>query len=63
MVWVIGCPCWFHRSCSLWLAREMDPRTVSRKAMRDRVNRYMTTVFRAEPLDPTLVDYDDDLTW
>ena len=41
----------------------MDPRTVSRKAMRDRVNRYMTTVFRAEPLDPTLVDYDDDLTW
>lgn len=48
----------------IWIEHDlMDPRTVSRKAMRDRVNRYMTTVFRAEPLDPTLVDYDDDLTW
>ena len=48
----------------IWVEHDlMDPRTVSRKAMRDRVNRYMTTVFRAEPLDPTLVDYDDDLTW
>lgn len=48
----------------IWVEHDlMDPRTVSRKAMRDRVNRYMTTVFRAKPLDPTLVDYDDDLTW
>jgi len=48
----------------IWIEHDlMDPRTVSRKAMRDRVNRYMTTVFRAEPLDPTLIDYDDDLTW
>ncbi len=48
----------------IWVEHDlMDPRTVSRKAMRDRVNRYMTTVFRAEPLDPSLVDYDDDLTW
>ncbi len=48
----------------IWIEHDlMDPRTVSRKAMRDRVNRYMTTVFRAEPIDPTLVDYDDDLTW
>lgn len=48
----------------IWVEHDlMDPRTVSRKAMRDRVNRYMSTVFRAEPLDPTLVDYDDDLTW
>ncbi len=48
----------------IWIEHDlMDPRTVSRKAMRDRVNRYMKTVFRAEPLDPTLVDYDDDITW
>lgn len=48
----------------IWVEHDlMDPRTVSRKAMRDRVNRYMTTVFRAKPLDPTLVDYDDELTW
>lgn len=48
----------------IWVEHDlMDPRTVSRKAMRDRVNRYMTTVFRAEPLDPSLMDYDDDLTW
>lgn len=48
----------------IWVEHDlMDPRTVSRKAMRDRVNRYMSTVFRAEPIDPTLVDYDDDLTW
>ena len=48
----------------IWIEHDlMDPRTVSRKAMRDRVNRYMITVFRAEPLDPSLVDYDDDLTW
>ncbi|MEG1808941.1 MAG: 2-hydroxyacyl-CoA dehydratase family protein [Oscillospiraceae bacterium] len=48
----------------IWVEHDlMDPRTVSRKAMRDRVNRYMTTVFRAQPLDPSLVDYDDDITW
>ncbi len=48
----------------IWIEHDlMDPRTVSRKEMRNRVNRYMQTVFRAEPLDPTLVDYDDNLTW
>ncbi|MFQ9053587.1 MAG: hypothetical protein ACLR5H_10970 [Oscillospiraceae bacterium] len=31
----------------------MDPRTVSRKTMRDKVNEYMRTVMRAEPVDPT----------
>jgi hypothetical protein len=41
----------------------MDPRTVSRKAMRDAVNKYMSTVFREEPLDPTYLDYSDELTW
>ena len=41
----------------------MDPRTVSRKTMREAVNNYMINVFREKPLDPTLVDYEDALTW
>ena len=48
----------------IWVEHDlMDPRTVSRKSMRDSVNKYMTTVFREEPLDPTYVDYSDELTW
>lgn len=48
----------------IWVEHDlMDPRTVSRKSMRDKVNRYMTTVFNEKPLDPSLVDYDDDITW
>ena len=38
----------------------MDPRTVSRRTMRDKVNSYMTTVMRAEPVDPSLVEFEDD---
>lgn len=48
----------------IWVPHDlMDPRTVSRKTMREAVNKYMTNVFREEPLDPTLVDYEDNLTW
>ena len=48
----------------VWVPHDlMDPRTVSRVAMRDAFNKYMTNVFREEPLDPTLVDYEDPLTW
>ncbi len=48
----------------IWLEHDlMDPRTVSRKTMRAKVNEYMRTVMRAEPVDPTLVDFEDDLTW
>ena len=39
----------------------VDPRTVSRKTMRDKVNEYMRTVMRAEPVDPTLLDFDDEI--
>ena len=38
----------------------MDPRTVSRKNMRGKVNEYMRTVMRAEPIDPTLEEFDDE---
>ena len=36
-----------------------DSRTVSRQNMRDCVNQYMSIVLNEEPLDPTLVSFDD----
>ena len=48
----------------LWVDHDlMDPRTVSRKDMRAKVNEFMRTVMRAEPVDPSLVDFEDDTTW
>ncbi len=48
----------------IWLEHDlMDPRTVSRKTMRSKVNEYMRTVMRAEPVDPSLVDFEDDISW
>ena len=45
----------------IWIEHDlMDPRTVSRRTMRDKVNSYMTTVMRAEPVDPSLVEFEDD---
>ncbi|MEE1353738.1 MAG: 2-hydroxyacyl-CoA dehydratase family protein [Acutalibacteraceae bacterium] len=47
-----------------WVEHDlMDPRTVSRKDMRSKVNEFMRTVMHAEPTDPTLIDYNDDTTW
>ena len=47
----------------IWIEHDlMDPRTVSRKTMRDKVNEYMKTVMRAEPVDPTLLDFDDEIS-
>ena len=48
----------------IWIPHDlMDARTVSRREMREALNKYMTNVFRQEPLDPTLVDYEDNLAW
>lgn len=48
----------------IWIPHDvMDPRTVSRREMREAFNKYMTTVFREEPLDPTLLDYEDKFSW
>ena len=48
----------------LWCSHDlMDPRTVSRKDMRATVNEFMRTVMKAEPVDPSLVDFEDDTTW
>jgi benzoyl-CoA reductase/2-hydroxyglutaryl-CoA dehydratase subunit BcrC/BadD/HgdB len=48
----------------LWCSHDlMDPRTVSRKDMRAEFNEFMRTVMKAEPVDPSLVDFEDDTTW
>ena len=48
----------------IWIEHDlMDPRTVSRKTMRGKVNEYMRTVMHAEPVDESLVDFNDDTTW
>ena len=40
-----------------------DCRTISRRDMRNIVNNYMSVVVGEEPLDPTLVDFDDSEAW
>ena len=46
----------------IWIPHDlMDPRTVSRRQMRDKVNEFMRTVMHAEPVDPTLVDFEDEI--
>lgn len=40
-----------------------DCRTISRRDMRNTINKYMTVVLNEVPLDPTLVDFDDSLAW
>ncbi|MBO6196471.1 MAG: 2-hydroxyacyl-CoA dehydratase [Butyrivibrio sp.] len=48
----------------LWCSHDlMDPRTVSRKDMRSEFNEFMRTVMKAEPVDPSLLDFEDDTTW
>lgn len=48
----------------IWVEHDlMDPRTVSRRDMRSKVNNYMVNVFQEEPLDPSLVEFEDDMTW
>lgn len=40
-----------------------DHRTISRSDMRKEVNQFMTSVMQEEPLDASLLDYDDELAW
>ncbi len=48
----------------IWVRQDlMDPRTISRREMRDQVNKYMQTVLQEEPLDASLLDFEDDLAW
>ena len=41
----------------------MDCRTISRRDMRRQVSAYMSSVLREEPVDPTLIDFDDSEAW
>lgn len=41
----------------------MKPEDASRREMRAEINRYMRTVLREEPVDITLEDIDDSLSW
>ncbi len=48
----------------IWVQQDlMDPRTISRRDMREQVNKYMTTVLQEKPVDESLVDFDDTLAW
>ena len=49
---------------AFWLPHALpDSRTVSRAEIRNAINDYMTTVMHEEPLDPSLLDFDDSMTW
>ncbi len=54
-----------QRGIKMCIVRQdlMDPTSISRKDMRRDVNVFMQNVMGEEPLDPTLVDFDDDLSW
>ena len=41
----------------------MDPTSISRREMRGDVNVFMQAVMNETPLDPSLVDFDDDESW
>ena len=48
----------------IWVGHDlMDPRVVPRANTRDDVNRYMRSVLREEPLDPSLEEVDDAISW
>ena len=40
-----------------------DKRNVSRAEIRSIINDYMTTVMQEEPLDPSLLEFDDSMSW
>ena len=49
---------------AFWIPHALpDSRTVSRMEIRRMINDYMTTVMHEEPLDPSLLDFDDSMTW
>lgn len=49
---------------AIWMPHALpDSRTVSRAEIRRIINDYMTTVMHEEPLDPSLLDFDDSMTW
>ncbi len=48
----------------MWVQQDLlDPTTISRRDMREQVNKYMTAVLNEKPLDESLLDFDDSLSW
>ncbi len=48
----------------IWVNHDlMDPRVISKQSIRDDVNRYMRSVMREEPVDPSLEVIDDAKSW
>ncbi len=48
----------------IWVSHDLfDARVISRQGIRDQINRYMRTVFKEEPLDPTLEVINDENSW
>lgn len=48
----------------IWVQQDlMDSRTISRRDMREQVNKYMTTVLQEKPIDESLLDFDDSEAW
>ena len=49
---------------AIWMPHALpDKRTVSRGEIRRIINDYMSTVMKEEPLDPSLLEFDDDMSW
>ena len=49
---------------AIWMPHSLpDKRTVSRAEIRRIVNEYMFTVMHEQPLDPSLLDFDDSESW
>lgn len=48
----------------IWVNHDlMDPRVISKQSIRDDVNRYMRSVMREEPVDPSIEILDDGKLW
>lgn len=49
---------------AIWIPHALpEKRTVSRMEIRNIINDYMFTVMQEEPLDPTLIEFDDSESW
>ena len=49
---------------TIWMPHALpDKRNVSRAEIRSIINDYMTTVMQEEPLDPSLLEFDDSMSW
>ena len=48
----------------IWVSQDlMDYRTITRRDMREQVNKYMTTVLQEKPIDERMLEFDDSLAW